>query len=292
MSIVGLKSAVTLVFSSKDSAKLGERGPLITSQLPYAGDSQTTDNFRDTELQASTKGSRTSSSSWFSNVDPRVISDVIIGLADGLTVPFALTAGLLSLGQSKLVITGGLAELVLGLILMGLGGFLAARSELEYYHQQVKLARQEFFQTPDVLAGEIGEVMTDAGASEDTINLFLKDLQHDPAHMIDFVIQFGKGLEAPADGRQLTLALTIGLLYFFGGFIPLVPYFFVATVQTGLLVLVVVMGIALFIFGYVKTAVLLEGCSQWKRVNEGLQMVLTGGFAAGCAWGLVKLIDN
>lgn len=230
---------------------------------------------------------------FFSSFDPRVMSDIIIGLSDGLTVPFALTAGLSSLGSSKIVITGGMAELVSGAISMGLGGYLAAKSEGDYYKSEVKKEKLEFFRKPELINQDAAEIMLDLGASESTIASFLKDLDLKPKNLIDFVIRFGKGLEAPAEGREFTSALTIGLGYFFGGFVPLIPYFFTNTVKTGLIISVVVMLVTLFIFGYVKTIVSLgEDCGLRRKVSEGLQMVAIGSCAAGAAWTLVYFIDN
>ena len=231
--------------------------------------------------------------SFFNRFDPRVMSDIIIGLSDGLTVPFALTAGLSSLGDSKLVITGGMAELVSGAISMGLGGFLAAKSENEYYHSQVKKEKLSFFKKPETVNQDAAEIMFELGASEQTIISFLKDLDSKPKNLIDFIIRFGRGLEEPAEGREFTSALTIGSAYFLGGFVPLLPYFFTNVVKTGLLISVIVMLITLFIFGFIKTSISLgDDCGNHKKVAEGVQMVAVGSVAAGAAWGLVYLIDN
>ncbi|KAK7679782.1 hypothetical protein QCA50_017104 [Cerrena zonata] len=153
---------------------------------------------------------------FFTKFDPRVMSDIIIGLSDGLTVPFALTAGLSSLGSTKIVITGGMAELVSGSISMGLGGYLAAKSELDYYKSEVKKEKLQFFKKPETINQDAAEIMLDLGASESTIASFLKDLDSQPKNLIDFVIRFGKGLEEPAEGREITSALTIGSSYFLG----------------------------------------------------------------------------
>lgn len=228
----------------------------------------------------------------FGTFDPRVMSDIIIGLSDGLTVPFALTAGLSSLGLSKLVITGGMAELVSGAISMGLGGYLAAKSEIDYYQNEVKKEKLQFFRNPELINQDAVDIMVELGASEQTIALFLKDLDQTPKNLIDFVIRFGKGLEEPPAGREITSALTIGSGYFVGGFLPLLPYFFCDVVKTGLLISVVVMIITLFIFGFVKTSVSLGEDSGTKRkVLEGLHMVVIGSVAAGAAWTLVYLIE-
>ena len=221
------------------------------------------------------------------------MSDIIIGLSDGLTVPFALTAGLSSLGSSKLVITGGMAELVSGAISMGLGGYLAAKSELDYYHSEVKKEKLQFFKKPETINQEAAEIMFELGASEQTIASFLKDMGQTPKNLIDFVIRFGKGLEEPAEGREFTSALTIGSGYFIWWFHPIsLPYFFCDVVRTGLIVSVIVMIITLFIFGYVKTSVSLgDDCGTQKKVLEGLQMVAIGSVAAGAAWTLVYFIE-
>lgn len=295
MSLVGLKNAVVSA-TRRDSKDSSEIDQLLQQNATYGSDDRGADIAREEAILAAKQhldDDDDEDNGFFSHFDPRVMSDIIIGLSDGLTVPFALTAGLSSLGDTKLVITGGLAELVSGAILMGLGGFLAARSELEYYHALVKKEKMEFFKKPELVNQEAAEIMLDLGALDETVLLFLKDLDQQPKNLIDFVIRFGKGLEEPADGRQFTSALTIGLAYFLGGFVPLVPYFFCHHVGTGLMVSVIVMLITLFIFGYVKTVVSLgPDCGTWKRVLEGLQMVAIGSVAAGSAWTLVYLIDK
>ncbi|KAF6009024.1 hypothetical protein HII13_003663 [Brettanomyces bruxellensis] len=229
----------------------------------------------------------------FGKVDPRVMSDLIIGLSDGLTVPFALTAGLSSLGNSKLVITGGMAELVSGAISMGLGGYLAAKSESQYYDAQVGRERQLYFDDPEIMAGELQEIIINMGGSIDTADMLINDLSSNPKLMIDFIIRYGRGLEEPAENRQLTSALTIGSGYFFGGFIPLVPYFFSNTVGTGLTISVVVMLITLFWFGFFKARISMGSEVGFATcLSEGLQMILVGSLAAGSAWLLVDWIDS
>lgn len=153
------------------------------------------------------------------------MSDIIIGLSDGLTVPFALTAGLSSLGNSKLVITGGLAELISGAISMGLGGFLAAKSESEFYNNEVKRERALHNDKPEVSETCIEEILSEYNLSRETVKMFINEMSESPTQMIDFIIKFGKGLEEPASGREFTSALTIGASYFLGGFVPLIPYF-------------------------------------------------------------------
>lgn len=229
---------------------------------------------------------------FLSTVDPRIMSDLIIGLSDGLTVPFALTAGLSSLGDTKLVITGGMAELVSGAISMGLGGYLAAKSESEFYVSQVRKEKSLFFQNQDSITDDLYEILLDMGASDSTAENFVSDLSKSPQMMIDFIIRYGKGLEEPPQGRILSSALTIGSGYFFGGFVPLIPYFFLSYVDQALLASVILMVITLFWFGYFKSMISMgEDCSVSTRVLEGFQMVLIGSIAAGSAWSLVYLIE-
>lgn len=227
-------------------------------------------------------------------IDPRVMSDMIIGLSDGLTVPFALTAGLSSLGDTKLVITGGFAELISGAISMGLGGYLAAKSESDYYKAEVKSEKAKFYSNMNEINHEIEDILLEINQdfSDETILSFIKDLKKNPKSMMEFLIRYGKGLEEPAENRQLTSALTIGISYFLGGFVPLIPYFFVAHVDKGLFYSIILMGFTLFWFGFVKAVISLgDQCSHSKKVVEGLQMVIVGGVAAGSAWCLVRLIE-
>lgn len=307
MSIVALKNAVAgLLKRTKSDEELARADSLLeNNQSPYGATNQNDDRNQqianeEAILHAVKSNSLRSSSSdddektgFFNKFDPRVMSDIIIGLSDGLTVPFALTAGLSSLGSSKLVITGGMAELVSGAISMGLGGYLAAKSELDYYKSEVKKEKLQFFKKPELINQDAAEIMFELGASEATIISFLRDLDSQPKNLIDFVIRFGKGLEEPAEGREFTSAITIGSGYFLGGFVPLVPYFFCDVVKTGLIISVIVMMVTLFIFGFVKTSISLgEDCGLQKKVIEGFQMVAIGSVAAGAAWTLVYFIDN
>ena len=301
MSIVGVKNLIGAFLARNKSDEELERVDrlLESNQTPYGS----TDRGQQVAVEESVLNAMKSVNEgdddnvedvgFFNKFDPRVMSDIIIGLSDGLTVPFALTAGLSSLGDSKLVITGGMAELVSGAISMGLGGFLAAKSEAEYYKSQVKKEKLEFFKKPELINQDAAEIMFELGASEQTIASFLRDLDSQPKNLIDFVIRFGKGLEEPAEGREFTSALTIGISYFLGGFVPLFPYFFTTVVKTGLLVSVIVMLVTLFIFGYIKTSISLgDDCGKAKKISEGLQMVAIGSIAAGAAWTLVYFIDN
>lgn len=288
MVLVAIKNKILSVIDDKQALL-----PTVRSYETVIGHDEDDEEVHDTQsvitctMESSPKASLSEGL-----VNPRVMSDIIIGLSDGLTVPFALTAGLSSLGNSKLVITGGLAELVSGAISMGLGGYLAAKSESEYFENQVRKERSTFRNSPTTTSGEVETILSEYGISQGTVESFIQDMEKAPSMMVDFVIRFGKGLEEPADGRQFTSAATIGLSYFLGGFVPLVPYFFTSSVDMGLIISAIVMAITLFMFGVGKTILTLgSDCPVHKIVINGFQMLLTGGIAAGAAWALVRVIE-
>ncbi|QLL34827.1 hypothetical protein HG536_0H02020 [Torulaspora globosa] len=313
MSVVALKNAVVGIISSRK-----ENSPLLTndnsssasrefygtnadleSGRPDPANLNRSSSSTESGKQSSdadrnnSSRSKRSESGWFNSVDPRVISDMIIGLSDGLTVPFALTAGLSSLGDSKLVITGGIAELISGAISMGLGGYLGAKSESDYYHAEVKQEKRKFYDNTALINHEIEDILLEINPnfSDETIVSFIKDLQKTPELMVDFIVRYGRGLDEPAENRQSVSAATIGGGYFVGGLVPLLPYFFVSEVGTGLIWSIVIMAITLFWFGYFKTQVSMSNnCTLQKKISEGFQMVAVGGIAAGSAWFFVRIL--
>jgi len=236
---------------------------------------------------------RSSSLSYEGISNPRVVSDIIIGLSDGLTVPFALTAGLSSLGNTKLVITGGMAELVSGAISMGLGGYLAAKSESEYFNTQ--LAKESnVYNSGNIgdVQASIAEAMSEFRLSGTTVAHIAADVEKDEDIYSRFMVKVVRGLEEPSEGRELTSALTIGLSYFLGGFVPLIPYFFCEVVQTGLIFSVITMIITLYAFGHIKTILSLgTDTPVFTGAWNGVSMLFTGGFAATAAWLLVRFIE-
>ncbi|KAH7403331.1 VIT family-domain-containing protein [Cadophora sp. MPI-SDFR-AT-0126] len=229
-------------------------------------------------------------------IDARVISDATIGLSDGLTVPFALTAGLSALGNTKVVIYGGFAELIAGAISMGLGGYLGAKSEAASYHAQREETQQLVTTNPQAVIRDIAEVFEPFELPKTTVQDLTEHLADSP-HLVDFVMKFQHCEEPPASSRALTSALTIALAYFLGGLLPLIPYFFVRANQVyeGLYISIGVMVVALYLFGYVKTCVVV-GWDGGKNIRAGcwggLQMVIVGGAAAGSAMGLVHLFSH
>jgi VIT1/CCC1 family predicted Fe2+/Mn2+ transporter len=216
-----------------------------------------------------------------------IVRDVVIGMSDGLTVPFALAAGLSGIANStKIVITGGLAEIAAGSIAMGLGGYLAARSDAEHYAKEQETEQHEVETIPDVEAEEVEQVLLTYGLEKEQSELVANALRQRPSAWIDFMMRFELGLEKPNPKRALTSALTIGFSYIAGGFIPLAPYMLIHDAGKALVFSVVFTLAALLIFGYVKG--LFTGT---RPVRSAIQTGLIGGLAAAAAYGLAKLIS-
>ncbi|KAK5661989.1 hypothetical protein OQA88_10100 [Cercophora sp. LCS_1] len=313
MSVVGLKN---LVFRSSSSSDDIDSLPLPMSYDRRASDGSGA-TFVDVEAQAVSQLSKdasltsppqTSSSSSFSSshdtfkgfqVTARIISDATIGLSDGLTVPFALTAGLSALGNTRVVIFGGLAELIAGAISMGLGGYLGAKSEIASYNET--LTRTTHLASHDAASthAAIRSVLSPFDLPPSLLDPVTRHLATSP-HRVDFLMRFQHCAEEPASLRALTSALTIALAYFLGGLLPLAPYFFVdgsgeESLYRALYISIGVMAVALLAFGYVKTGIVVgwRGSDNVRKgVYGGVQMVVVGGAAAGAAMGLVKAFDR
>lgn len=226
-------------------------------------------------------------------LNARIISDATIGLSDGLTVPFALTAGLSALGDNKIVIYAGIAELIAGGISMGLGGYLGAKGEAEAYH--AALAEVRFIAATDELRAEnmVRATFENFQFAEQTLNSMVSSLLKEPEFMVDFLMRFHHQL-AEADytaSRAYTCGLTIALGYFFGGLVPLLPYIVMADIHTAFLGSIFIMALALFAFGWVKTALVGE-TSRKACIRSGAQMMILGGVAAGAAMGCVKAVGS
>lgn len=212
------------------------------------------------------------------------VRDIVIGMADGLTVPFALAAGLTgAVSASHIIIAAGMAEIAAGSISMGLGGYLAAKGDAEHYESEKKREQMEVKIVPDVEAKEIEIILQDYGLTPGESAPVVKALQEHPRKWIDFMMRFELGLEKPDPKRALISALTIAGSYIVGGSIPLSPYFFIHRAQTALLWSVAFTIIALGVFGYVKGRVV-----GTKAGRSALQTVLIGGLAATAAFLLAK----
>ncbi|KAF2100556.1 vacuolar iron transporter Ccc1 [Rhizodiscina lignyota] len=228
--------------------------------------------------------------------DARFISDAIIGLSDGLTVPFALTAGLSALGNTNVVIYGGLAELTAGAISMGLGGYLGAKSEEDSYKATERQTCDLVTCDPQSTTDMISSVFSEFDVPQAIVDDLTLHLSKSP-RLPDFLMRFHHSLAELPSSRAFVCALTIGLAYFFGGLVPLLPYFFVATerIDIALWCSIGTMIAALFLFGYCKTC-FVSGWrgsrNVWKGTIGGIQMVVVGSVAAGSAMGLVKAFQG
>ena len=219
------------------------------------------------------------------------VRDIVIGMADGLTVPFALAAGIsgavaTSPNATALVVTAGLAEIAAGSIAMGLGGYLAARTDIEHYASEREREVRETVELSDQEVEEVAKVFREYGLSEAQMTPVVTAICADQTRWVDFMMRFELGLEPPDPGRARRSALTIGASYIFGGMIPLAPYMISHSVLTGLWFSVGITLVALLIFGCVK--------GRFTGINPlrgGLQTVLTGGLAAAAAFALAKLIS-
>jgi VIT1/CCC1 family predicted Fe2+/Mn2+ transporter len=215
------------------------------------------------------------------------VRDVVIGMSDGLTVPFALAAGLsgAKVGTS-VVVLAGLAEIAAGSIAMGLGGFLAARTDQEHYQSELQRETREAREIPEVEAAEVAQVFQGWGLTDQQIQPIVTAISSDEKRWVDFMMRFELGLEEPDPKRAIRSATTIGVSYIAGGLIPLTPYFFAGDLVTGLAASVAVTLSALFIFGCLKAR--FTGISLWRG---GLQTTLIGGLAAAAAFAIARLFQ-
>ena len=215
-----------------------------------------------------------------------LVRDIVIGMSDGLTVPFALAAGLSGAAISTgVIITAGLAEIAAGSIAMGLGGYLAARSDAEHYDSERLREEKEVQEIPEAESAEVTEVLESYGLTAEESAPIVEALSKRPEAWVDFMMRFELGLEKPDPKRALTSALTIAGAYIAGGFLPLGPYFFSSTARTGLFISVVVTLMALTLFGYVK-----GHFTGTKPIRSALQTVLIGGLAAAAAFSIARAI--
>ena len=215
------------------------------------------------------------------------VRDIVIGMADGLTVPFALAAGLSgAVDSTRVVITAGLAEIAAGSIAMGLGGYLAAKSDAEHYASERRREEREIVDVPEAEREEVRVVFRGFGLAEEAIAPVVAALEARPAAWVDFMMRFELGLEAPDSKRARTSALTIALAYIAGGLVPLAPYFFAGTAQRALGASVAATLVALVVFGYLKGR--FTGANP---VKSAAQTALVGGLAAAAAFALAKLFS-
>lgn len=216
-----------------------------------------------------------------------VVRDIVIGMADGLTVPFALAAGLTgAVDNSAIIVVAGLAEIAAGSIAMGLGGYLAAKSDREHYETEKLREEREVKEVPGIEEKEITDILGEYGLKEEESKPVVTALKRHPPAWVDFMMKFELGLEKPDPKRARNSALTIAISYIVGGIIPLSPYFFIHIAKSAIIFSVIITLVALGIFGYVKGRFI--GTFPLKNA---LQTVLTGGLAAGAAFFIARLIS-
>jgi len=214
------------------------------------------------------------------------VRDVVIGMADGLTVPFALAAGLSgAVANTRLIVVGGLAEIAAGSIAMGLGGYLAAQGDREHYEQERIREYREVEEVPEQEKAEVSYLFQHYGLTAEESKPVVEALSQDADRWVDFMMRFELGLERPDPKRAVTSAATIAGAYVAGGLVPLSPYIMLANAFQGLIVSAIVTLAALAIFGFIKGK--FTGALPWRSAT---QTVVIGGVAAAAAFLLAKLI--
>jgi VIT1/CCC1 family predicted Fe2+/Mn2+ transporter len=216
------------------------------------------------------------------------ITDIVIGMSDGLTVPFALAAGLSGAVQhNSIVITAGIAEIVAGSIAMGLGGYLAGKTEQEHFQSELKREYDEIEEIPEEEKKEVRLVFAQYGLNESTQNIIADELAKDKDKWVDFMMKYELGLEKPNVNRARNSAATIGLSYIVGGLIPLSGYFFTQTPYQGLVVSAILTVICLFLFGYFKSKV-----TDQPLLKGAVKVMLIGVTAAAAAFLVAKAFNK
>jgi len=220
------------------------------------------------------------------------VRDIVIGMADGLTVPFALAAGITgvvaSTNSTHIVVTAGLAEIAAGSIAMGLGGYLAAKTDTEHYASELDREYRETVELPEIETEEVAKVFREYGLTEAQMAPVVSAITGDQKKWVDFMMRFELGLERPDPSRAARSAATIAAAYIAGGLIPLAPYITIHhDLQRALIYSVVLTLLALFIFGWIKGRY-----TGVKPLRGGIQTVLVGGLAAAAAFFIARLISG
>jgi len=214
------------------------------------------------------------------------VRDIVIGMSDGLTVPFALAAGLSGAVEATgIIITAGLAEVAAGAIAMGLGGYLAAKTDAEHFASERAREELETKEMPEKEAAEVADVLRSYGLGEDMVASVVNSIRADKKRWVDFMMRFELGLEEPDPKRARNSALTIALSYIAGGMVPLAPYFFFRSVHYALVGSVIVTLLALLVFGYIKGRF-----TTARPFRSAWQTVIVGGLAATAAFVIAKAI--
>ncbi len=219
--------------------------------------------------------------------ESKTLRDLVIGMSDGLTVPFALAAGLSGAAiVNHTIVTAGVAELVAGAISMGLGGYLAGKTDVEHYAGELSREQMEVKHFPELERNEIKQILSEYGISEKTQTALVDDLEKDEKKWVDFMMKFELGLEAPNPREARNSAMRIGGSYALGGAIPLMPYFLTDTSSQGLTYSVLVTSVALGFFGFLKSRV-----TSQPPLKGAIRVVMIGAIAAASAFYIARLIS-
>ena len=216
------------------------------------------------------------------------ITDIVIGMSDGLTVPFALAAGLSgAVSNSHIIVIAGIAEIAAGCIAMGLGGYLAGKTEQDYYASELRREYEEVERVPEKEKEEVMEFFEGIGLSKDMQLAATNEIAKDKKNWVEFMMKYELGLEEPDPKRATNSALNIGLSYAVGGIIPLSPYFFISDSHEALKISIVATLICLFIFGYFKSKI-----TGVHPINGALRVMAIGALAAAAAFGIASLFER
>ena len=216
------------------------------------------------------------------------LKDVVIGMSDGLTVPFALAAGLSgAVGSSAIIVIAGIAEIAAGSIAMGLGGYLAGKTEQDHYTSEVKREHHEVEHLRDREIEETKEFFANIGLSKEIQDKATEEIARDKDRWVDFMMKYELGLEKPDPKRATKSALNIGVSYIVGGIIPLSPYFFIPVSSEALKYSVVATLVCLFIFGYFKSRI-----TGVNAIWGAIRVTLIGAVAAAAAFGVAKIFQQ
>lgn len=208
------------------------------------------------------------------------LRDIVIGMSDGLTVPFALAAGLTgAIADSSIIVIAGIAEIVAGSIAMGLGGYLAGKTEQDHYFSELKREEDEVERVPEMEKEEVRQFFENLGLSSEMQIMATEEISKDKKQWIDFMMKFELGLDEPDPKRARKSALNIGVSYAVGGIIPLLPYFFIANSREAIIYSVIATLICLFFFGYFKSRM-----TGVPVLSGAVKVMLIGAVAAGCAY--------
>jgi vacuolar iron transporter family protein len=218
----------------------------------------------------------------------QALTDIVIGMSDGLTVPFALAAGLSgAVSSSSIIVIAGIAEICAGSIAMGLGGYLAGKTEQDHYKSEQK---REYAEVENLRHREIEETkefFANIGLSPKLQEEATAEISKDKHRWVDFMMKYELGLEEPDPKRATKSALNIGLSYIAGGIIPLCPYFFIDNSNEALKISAIATLVCLFVFGFFKSRI--TGINPWWGA---LKVMLTGAVAAAAAFGVAKLFEH